>query len=425
MMNISIIGSGYVGLVTAVVLAKQGHNVICVDVDEKRVESIRRKEPSIFEPKLKEYLEGVNLEATTDLNYAIQNSDICFLCVPTPSRDDGSINLEYVKNATKSIGEKIKNKDYYVFVVKSTVIPGTTEEVVIPILEEASGKKVGEDFGVCMNPEFLREGHAIYDSENPDRIVIGEHDKKSGDALVEVYSNHTCPFVRTNTKTAELAKYASNALLATKIGFANEIGNVCKKLGTDVYDVMKIVGMDSRVSEKFLDAGVGFGGSCFPKDVAALVARSKELGHDAKILSQVLDSNKEQRMKIIELLESKMELKDKKITILGLSFKPGTDDVRESPAIDIIAKLNEKGTRISVYDPKAMTNIKKIFDNIEFNASPQEALKNADGCLILTEWDEFKELKDEDFNLMKNRVIIEGRKVLNPDYVKDFEGVCW
>ncbi|MBU1135537.1 MAG: UDP-glucose/GDP-mannose dehydrogenase family protein [Nanoarchaeota archaeon] len=425
-MKLAIIGSGYVGLVTATCLAKQGHDVICVDIDEKRVEMINKKESPIFEPRLKEYLEESNLKATVDLDYAMENSDVCFVCVPTPSNEDGSVNLDYVKNVSIAIGERLANKGYYTIVVKSTIVPGTSDETIIPILERESGKKAGEDFGVCMNPEFLREGHAIHDFENPNRIVIGEHDKRSGDILAELYSVYNCPIIRTSTKTAELSKYASNALLATKITFANEIGNLCKKLGIDVYDVMKIVGMDNRVSEKFLNAGIGFGGSCFPKDVAALVARSKELGHEAKVLSQVINSNKEQRMKIVELLENKIgSLEGKKIAILGLSFKPDTDDIRDAPSVDIIKKLQEKGAKISAYDPKAMDNVKKIFNEIDYAQNAQNALEEADACLILTEWNEFKDLKDNDFNSMKNRIIIEGRKVLNPENVKDFEGICW
>ena len=427
-MNIAVIGSGYVGLVTAACLGKKGHKVICVDVDEERVEAIKRKKPPIFEPGLKECMEETSIEATTDLDYAMNNSDVCFICVPTPSNEDGSIKLDYVKNVSRSVGERLKgilnNRDYYTVVVKSTVVPGTTNNVVIPILEEASRKKAGTDFGVCMNPEFLREGNAIYDFETPDRIVIGEYDKRSGDALSGLYSDYSCPVVRTSLTVAETVKYASNALLATKITYANEIGNICKGLGIDVYDVMKIVGMDSRFSEKFLDAGVGFGGSCFPKDVAALISHSKELGHEAKVLNQVLNSNKEQRGKIVELLESRMPLEGKKIAVLGLSFKPGTDDVRESPAIDIIKHLRDKGALVSAYDPKAVSNMKIIHD-VEYNESARQALSGADACLILTNWEEFKDLKDEDFNLMKNRIIIEGRKVLNPENVKDFEGICW
>ena len=425
-MNIAIIGSGYVGLVTAVCFAKQGHNVICVDVDEKRVEAINNKESPIFEPDLKEYLEETTIKATTNLDYAMENSDVCFICVPTPSNEDGSIKLDHVKTVSKAIGERLSKKDYYVVVVKSTVVPGTSEETVIPILEKESGKKIGDEFGVCMNPEFLREGHAIHDFENPDRIVIGEFDKRSGDVLNELYSVYNKPIIRTNLKIAELSKYASNALLATKITFANEIGNVCKKLGIDVYDVMKIVSMDSRISPKFLNAGIGFGGSCFPKDVAALAAKSKEFGHEAKILNQVINSNKEQRMKIIELLESKIDSLDgKKIAVLGLSFKPDTDDIRDAPSVDIIKKLQEMGAKISAYDPQAMNNMKKIFGDVEYNTNSQDTLKEADACLILTEWNEFKDLKDNDFSLMKNRIIIEGRKVLNPENVKDFEGICW
>ena len=428
-MKLAIIGSGYVGLVTAVCFAKRGHNVICVDIDKQKIDSINHGEPGIFESNLKEYLkDSLNrglIKATTDLDYAIENSELCFICVPTPSKPDGSIDLAYIKNVSEAVGKRIP-KRHYVVVIKSTVVPGTTDAIVIPLIEKASGKKIGSDFGVCMNPEFLREGSAIYDCENPDRIVIGESDKLSGDLLQKLYSNHTCQIIRTNNKIAELTKYTSNAFLATKITFANEIGNICKKLDVDVYEVMKIVSLDKRISPHFLNAGIGFGGSCFPKDVAAIVAKSKEIGHEAKMLSQVLYSNKEQRLKIVELLEKRLnDVKGKKISVLGLSFKPGTDDIRDAPSIDIIKFLKERGAKVVAYDPKASENMKKIHGDIEYKKSSQDALKGSDACLILTEWDEFKGLKDKDFNLMSKRVIIEGRKILNPENVKDFEGICW
>ncbi len=428
-MKVSIIGSGYVGLTQGIGLAKLGHKVICRDVIKEKVEKINSGNPGIYEPKMEEYLKevlGKNFEATLDLDYAIKNSDISFLCVPTPSSDDGSMETKYIEKASQEIGQLLKEKNYHVIVVKSTVIPGTTEEIVIKALEKYSGKKVGKDFGVCMNPEFLREGKALEDFFNPDRIVIGEFDKKSGDTLKELYKNYKCPVLRTNLKTAEMIKYVSNAFLATKISFSNEIGNICKSLGIDVYDVMKGVGLDNRIGPKFLDAGLGFGGSCFPKDVSALKAKGHKLNCETKILDSILDVNKKQRFKIIDLLEKELgNLKGKTISILGLAFKPDTDDIREAPSVDIIKVLQERGAKIHVYDPRAIENMKRIYSNIKYFNSPQEALGQSDACLLLTEWEEFKKLTNQDFAKMRNKLIIEGRKILDKSKVSNFEGVCW
>src|SRR3989338_8563949 len=270
-----------------------------------------------------------NFEVTLDIEYAVKNSEISFICVVTPPKDDGSMDTSFIKKSSEEIGKVLKGKKYHLIVVKSTVLPGTTE-FVIKILEKTSGKKAGEDFGVCMNPEFLREGKALEDFFHPDRIVIGEFDKRSGDVLENLYKNYKCPILRTNLKTAEMIKYASNAFLATKVTFSNEIGNICKKLGIDTYDVMKGVGLDNRIGPKFLDAGLGFGGGWFPKDVSALGSQGKKLGCENKILDAVLDVNKKQRFKIVDLLEKRLgKLKDKKIAILGLAFKSDTDDIRD------------------------------------------------------------------------------------------------
>ncbi len=430
-MNISIIGTGYVGLCTGVGFAKMGNNVICMDVDEKKIKQINKAEPPIYEKQLKKYLENVTAKgvfrATTDLTRAITNSDLTMICVGTPSNQDGSMDLRYIEQVSKDIGTALKNKEgYHVIVVKSTVVPGTTEINVIPHLEEKSGKGVGDDIGVCVNPEFLREGNALEDFLNPDRIVIGQYDKRSGDVLEKIYFNFNAPVLRTNLKTAEMIKYAANAMLATKISLSNEIGNICKRLGIDVYNVMKGVGMDSRISPKFLRAGAGFGGSCFPKDIAAIVAKGKALGYDTQILNTVLNVNKKQRRILVDMLENRTDgLQNKKIAALGLAFKPDSDDVREAPAIDVISMLKERGAKVSAYDPQAMDNMRKMHGDIEYCSNSRECLKDADGCLILTNWKEFKNLSDKDFDVMKNKVIIEGRKVLNPSSVKNFEGICW
>lgn len=423
-MDISIIGTGYVGLCTGVGFALKENRVICVDIDREKVDAINNSIAPIYEKgleeKLKEVLDKDLFEATTDLDHAIKKSDVTFIAVGTPSDERGSINLEQIESASKQIGEVLKNKDsYHVVAVKSTVVPGTTEDVVMPNIG------LGDKVGFCMNPEFLREGFALEDFLNPDRIVIGEHDKKSGDILEELYKNFDAPILRMNIKTAELVKHASNAFLATKISFINEIGNICKKFDIDVYDVAKVMGYDKRISPHFLNAGVGFGGSCLPKDVAAIKNKANEMNENANLLESVIAINKKQKLKIVDLLKEKTELKGKKIAILGLAFKPGTDDVRDSVSIDVIRKLQEENADVHAYDPKATANMQKIFPNINYTDNIHEALENADACLILTDWDEFKSLTDNDFSKMNQKIIIEGRRTLDKEKVKDFEGLCW
>jgi len=428
-LKISVIGTGYVGTVTAACFADLGHTVICVDIDEERVRMINDGIPPIQEDGLKELLQkhsSKNLVATSDYDHATKNSDVSFICVGTPLDANGKIDLSIVKNASRSIGEALKNKaGYHVIAVKSTVVPETTQNVIMPIIEEHSQKKAGADFGIVMNPEFLREGMAIHDFMHPDRIVIGELDKQSGDAVAQLYKNFNAPLIRTNLKTAEMIKYASNAFLATKISFSNEIGNMCKMLGIDVYDVMHAVGLDHRISPHFLRAGVGFGGSCFPKDVKALIHNAEELGYQPKLLKSVMDVNEEQPKRMIQLLERKVfSLKGKKVAILGLAFKDDTDDIRDSRAIPVIQMLLEKNVKVSAYDPLANENMRRVLPDIEYCTSPRDALRDADACLVMTEWDEFKKLDDE-FKVMKNRIVIDGRNIITPREHIDYEGLCW
>jgi len=430
-MRISIVGTGYVGLSTGVGFAKMGNNVVCMDIDKGKVDAVNAGRPPIYEPGMESLLKNAidkgSLRATTDLDDAVMNSEITFISVPTPQRNDGSSDMGYIEKASDAIGHALKaKKAYHVVVVKSTVVPGTTEGVVLPALEKASGKKAGKDFGLCMNPEFLREGRALGDFLKPDRIVIGSLDARAGNAVEGLYSGFDSPVLRTDLKTAEMIKYASNALLATKISFSNEIGNICKGLGIDAYEVMGGVGMDSRISPHFLQAGAGFGGSCFPKDVAAVAAKGRELGKETKILDSVLETNRAQRKCVVDLIEQKVGgLSGKNVAVLGLAFKPNSDDIRESPSIDIISMLKGCGAEVSAYDPQAMENMKAIHPDIEYCKTPGDCLRGADLCLILTDWDEFKDLSEKDFDVMNSRVIIEGRKVLNPKSVKCFEGLCW
>ncbi len=427
-MKISIIGSGYVGAVTAACFADVGHEVICVDIDEKKVQQINEGIPPIYEEGLEELLKkysGKRLIATTDYKYAVLNTDISFICVGTPSEEDGSINLSIVRAAAESIGLALAKKNgYHVVVVKSTVVPETTEKFVLPVLEEKSGKTAGKDFGVAMNPEFLREGKAIYDFRHPDKIVVGSIDTRSGKLVSELYRNFECEITLTNPRTAEMIKYVNNSFLATKISFSNEIGNICKKLKIDTYEVMKAVGKDSRISPLFLNSGAGFGGSCFPKDVRALISKAKDIGYVPVLLESVIAVNEKQPLLMTELLQKKIgSLEGKKIAVLGLAFKNDTDDIRESRAIPVIAELLRLGAKVSAYDPLAVENMRRVFPTISYHNSAKEALKGADACLVVTEWDVFKKL-DSEFEVMKSKTVIDGRKVITAKGI-DYEGICW
>lgn len=427
-MKVSVIGSGYVGSVTAACFAEVGHEVICVDIDSKKTEQINAGIPPIYEEGLEELLRkyaGKRLIATTDYEFAVNETDISFICVGTPSAEDGTIDLSIVRAAAASIGSVLANKEgYHVVVVKSTVVPETTEKFVLPILEEASGKKAGRDFGVAMNPEFLREGKAVQDFMNPDKIVIGAIDRRSGDLVSELYRTFECEVTRTGPATAEMIKYANNSLLATKISFANEIGNICKKLGIDTYEVMEAVGKDFRISPKFLNSGAGFGGSCFPKDVKALIGKAKAIGYSPVLLESVIAVNERQPLFMTEILQKKIgNPEGRKIAVLGLAFKNETDDIRESRSIPVIAELLRLGARVSVYDPMAAENMKRVFPAIEYFDRASDALKDAEACLVMTEWDEFRNL-DSEFKGMKRKIVIDGRRVIKAKDV-DYEGLCW
>lgn len=424
MKRISIIGSGYVGLVTGIGLAELGNEVIFVDIDKNKIGLINSAEPPTYEKGLKELMQEdkERYYATTDYYEAISKSEITFICVGTPSKEDGSIDLRYIESASRGIGEALANKeDFHVVVVKSTVIPGTTEDVVKPIIEKESGKKAFKDFGLAMNPEFLREGNAVEDFFNPDRIVIGVKDDKTKLILEELYRQFRCPKIFTDIRTAEMIKYVSNAFLATKISFANEIGNICKKLGVDVYKVFEGVGLDHRINPSFFRAGIGFGGSCFPKDVKALIRKAEELGEEPKILKAVIEVNEKQPLILVELLKKYVpNLRDKRIGILGLAFKPDTDDVRESRAIPIVGALIDKGAKIIAYDPKAMNNFAKVFPQIDYAKSAQEVIDKSDAVLIVTEWGEFEKL---DYS---GKIVIDGRRMEKAmNEAKIYEGVCW
>jgi len=420
--NISIIGTGYVGLVTGVCFAKLGNKVICVDIDKKKVDLINKGISPIYEEKLDDLLleNKSNVSATTDYEAAIKKTDVTFICVGTPSNKDGGIDLKYVKESAKDIGKQLKNFDkWHLVVVKSTVIPGTTRDIVRPILEKYSCKKTGIDFGLAMNPEFLREGVAVNDFLNPDRIIIGTYETKSAVFLEKLYSSFACPVYKISLSAAEMIKYASNCFLATKISFINEIGNLCKKLNIDTYEVAEGMALDKRICRSFLDSGIGWGGSCFPKDVNALISWTKQKKYAAKLLNSIVEVNDSQPLMLIELLKKHIpKLKGKTIGVLGLAFKSGTDDVRESRTIPIIRELIKQGAIIKAYDPKAIENFKKIFPSINYCSSAKEVLKS-DAVLITTLWNEFKKLD------YKGKIVIDGRRLEEAKSAKIYEGVCW
>jgi UDPglucose 6-dehydrogenase len=414
-MKISIVGSGYVGLVTGACLAKLGNKVILIDLDEERVKLINNGVDPIREKGLSELLRSGNIEASSDYQ-KIADSEVIFLCVGTHSEKGYSVCLEYLTNAAEQVSQILKDKKaYYVVSVKSTVPPGTTEDLVIPILQR-SGKKLGEDFGVCMLPEFLSEGNAVYDFMHPDRVVIGEYDTRAGDTCYSLFQGFDVPILRTDLRTAEMIKLASNAFLANKVSFINEIGNICKELGIDTHEVARGIGLDQRIGSKFLQAGIGFGGSCLPKDLNMLITKAREIGYEPKMLEATWDLNEMQALKPMELLKKYVSIKNATIGILGLAFKPGTDDVRGSRAIDIVETLLKEGAEVKAYDPMALENFKKLFPSVEY-VSEEEVL-NSDVTLIITEWEEFNSLD------YKDKVIIDGRGISKAREARIYERVC-
>jgi UDPglucose 6-dehydrogenase/GDP-mannose 6-dehydrogenase len=443
-MKISIVGCGYVGLVSGVCLAEMGHEVVCVDVDQGKVDRINRGEPPIHEEGLGELLQRnlkSSFRATTDLRTALLETTLTIIAVGTPFEGD-EIDLRFIREAAQQIGAVLKDKsEYHVVIVKSTVVPGTTDNVVTPLLEKASGKKCGKDFGVGMNPEFLREGDAVRDFLSPDRIVLGAGDDRAAGFLEDLYR----PFrgvdkLRTNPRTAETIKYAANSLLATMISFSNEIANLCSAVGgVDVVEVMRGVHLDKRLSPilsdgqrikpnflTYLEAGCGFGGSCFPKDLKALVAFGERAGSPMRLLRAVVDVNHAQPQQMLALLKRHFpKLQGIRITVLGLAFKPGTDDVRESPAIPIIRELVRQQAEVTAYDPIVKQGDPAIFGSeaIRCMCSLEESLRNAQGVLLLTRWPEFKDLPRLLSDLPEAPVVIDGRRLLEPSSVARYEGI--
>ena len=433
MRRVSVIGLGYVGLTFSACLADRGFEVYGVDIDEEKRRLISDGKPPIYEegiePLLKRVISSGSLKVTGDFKEAVLGSDITFICVGTPSRPDGSVDLSQVESACRGVGEALRDKeDYHLVVVRSTVPPGTTEGLVRDLLESASGKRVGEALGLCFNPEFLSEGKAVKGIMSPDRIVVGAIDERSGRLLLELYrdfySNKLPPILVTSPVNAELIKYANNAFLAMKVSFANMFSRLCGRLrGADVTVVMRGIGMDSRICGEFLGAGLGWGGSCFPKDNRGIVSYAEGLGVDLKLVKASIEVNEEQVDYAVELAETLVgDLRGKVIAVLGLAFKPGTDDVRESRAIALVERLLRMGARVRVHDPKAMDNARKILgDDVEYASTLENCLEDADLCILATEWPEYKELSEENLRrLMRSPALLDCRRIYDP---KRFRGV--
>ena len=421
MYKIAVAGTGYVGLVAGVCFAEKGQNVMCVDVDNNKIEEMKSGITPIYEQNLQELMQKNYKEGRIDytINYkkAYKDVDFIFICVGTPERKDGSANLDHVFTVAKQIAESIE-KDCIV-VVKSTVPIGTNDEVEKFIKDNL---KHDVNINVASNPEFLAQGTAVRDTLQADRIVIGTENKETEEKMLDLYSNFNLPIVSTNRRSAEMIKYASNDFLALKVSYMNDIANLCEVVGANIEDVAKGMSFDTRIGNKFLKAGCGYGGSCFPKDTKALHYLAQQGGYELKTVKAAIEVNKSQKLVLLKKARNKFKsFEDINVAVLGLTFKPETDDLREAPSLDNIQILLEEGAKIKAFDPKGVENYKKIYPTeIEYANTPQEALKNADVCFIFTEWSEIKNLKPQEYkNLMKTPVVYDGRNIYNLEAVKN------
>ncbi len=434
--RVSIIGMGYVGLCTAATFASRGIRSTGIDIDQERIDQIHRGKTPIHEPDLDRLLKTAVkkklLDGSTDIS-RITKTDLTFLTVGTPSRSDGSIDLSFIKSASENIGKALYEKQgFHTVVVKSTVVPGTTNGTVRPILEKTSERSVGVNLGLCANPEFLAEGTAIHDALHPDKIVIGSNDKKSTSQLIKLYRQFyrtkQPPILEMSPESAELVKYANNAFLATKVSFINTIANISEKIpGVDVGRIAEAIGKDIRIGPLFLKAGPGYGGSCFHKDLQALINYGKEHGYNPQLFQATEQVNNDQPGRIIEKAESLLgTFTDKRIAILGLAFKKDTDDIREAASIKVIDRLTDRGAKITAYDPMAIPATKKLLaDRIEYAETPQTALKGADCAIMMTEWEQLRKLKAKDFQAyMKSPFVVDARRIYDPDEFKDLNYIA-
>ncbi|MFA6601207.1 MAG: UDP-glucose/GDP-mannose dehydrogenase family protein [Candidatus Omnitrophota bacterium] len=414
-MNIAIIGSGYVGLVTGACFAHLGHRVVCVDNNPRKIASLRKGVSPIYEPGLEEMIrENTRLKRlyfTADIARAVEESKVLFICVNTPPKENGEADLSYVENVSREIAANLK--EYRLIVEKSTVPVQTGEWIEKTIRENQTRKAL---FDVASNPEFLREGSAVHDFLNPDRVVLGVSTRKAEKILREIYEPLKAKLVVTGLKSAEIIKHASNSFLATKISFINAVSRICEAAGADVEQVAYGMGLDPRIGPSFLKAGIGFGGFCFPKDLMAFHRMAEKLGVHFPLLKDVLQINEEQKSYFIQKIEKAIwNLRDKRLGVLGLSFKGDTDDIRFSPAIDIVKVLHAEGAAIRAYDPEAMPGTKAVLTGITYCKNPYEAARGAEALLILSDWDVFRQLDYARIKkLMKHPVLFDGRNLLKP-----------
>ena len=421
-MKLTIIGTGYVGIVSGTGLANLGNDVICVDIDKEKIDTLSNGIVPIYEPGLEEIfkrnIEGKRLGFTTDLKNAVLASEIIFICVGTPCDRTNGADLTAVTHVAAEIG---RHMNAYKIVVNKSTVPVGTADLVKKIIKENQPDEI--PFDVVSNPEFLREGAAVRDFENPDRIIIGSDSQRAQETMTSLYrslARTNRPIMITDIKSAEIIKYAGNAMLATRISFMNQISHLCEKTGADIRDVSKGLGFDSRIGSRFLHAGLGYGGSCFPKDVKALIATLKDYDCDADLFEAVDRINEKQKTVAVEKLRSLIDIKGRTIAIWGLSFKPKTDDVREAPALSIITDLQRLGAKIHAYDPIAVENAKKVLNDVVFFKDPYETISGCDALVVATEWDEFRNLDMKTAKtLLKKPIIIDGRNIYSPAEMKN------
>jgi UDPglucose 6-dehydrogenase len=420
MSKICVVGTGYVGLVTGTCFADLGNQVTCLDVDHERIDKLNHGEMPIYEPGL-EQLVSQNVRSgrlffATDYQEALKEAEYAFIAVGTPSGNDGEADLQYVRAAAEAIADTV---DWPIIVINKSTVPVGTGDWVAEVIQQRRGAHPLE-FSVVSNPEFLREGSAISDFMNPDRVVLGSLQKEAAQKVANLYQPLRCTIMITDLRTAEMIKYASNAFLATRISFINEIANMCEALGADVNEVARGMGYDKRIGPSFLDAGLGWGGSCFPKDVKALEHMAVLHGTQPQLLQAVMEINRNQRRRaVMKLRKALGSLNDKTIGVLGLAFKPNTDDIRESPALEIIHLLQNEGAHIKAYDPQAMENAARVVQKVELCDNPYQVAENADGLLLATHWNEFKQLDfARIYQIMKHPILLDGRNLWDAEQLK-------
>ena len=420
-MKIGIIGLGFVGLSLATVLATKGYKVIGIDNNEKKCKEISNGNPPFYEPNLEKTLKKALKKAFTVSNdfSLIRDCNLIFVTVGTPQKEDGAIELTMIRKSISTIGKNLdQNKQHPIIFVKSTVVPGTMKNVILPILEKKSKKKAGKDFGLISNPEFLQESNAIKDTEYPHAVVLGGYNtkfmKKAKNFFGKLHPN--TPIITTNHQTAEMIKYANNSFLATKISFINQLSNICQKVpGANIDDIAKTIGLDPRIGKLFLNAGPGYGGSCLPKDMKAIINFANNAGIKPTLLNAVEEVNTTQLQQIITVAKLRLgNLTSKRITILGTAFKPNTDDIRDSIAIELIKKLLRKKVNITIHDPKAMENTRKIFgDKIRYAKSVGDSLSKSQCVIMMTQWKQYEKLTNNEFQRMTKKIVIDGRRMLS------------